>query len=100
MAVPPGRKLDRSALPWQARRGNVPTPRRTSKVSKLDVLLARVEALEERVGRLESGKAAPGDGRATIRKRESARAVKRCPGCGLPLRRRKGRCAACDRPVD
>ena len=62
-------------------------------------LLARIELLEERVGRLESGKApAPGDGRAAIMVSKSK--VKRCPGCGLPLRRRKGRCAACDRPVD
>jgi hypothetical protein len=67
---------------------------------KLDELLARLAALEERVGRIESGRAAPGDGRAAIRKDEAARRVKRCPGCGLPLRRRKGRCAACDRPLD
>jgi hypothetical protein len=61
-------------------------------------LLARIEELEERVGRLESGKAPPGDGRATPLK--GARPVERCPGCGLPLRRRKGRCAACDRLLD
>ena len=61
-------------------------------------LLARIEELEERVGRLESGKAAPGDGRAAVV--ESSRKVKRCPGCGLQLRRRKGRCAACGRPLD
>jgi hypothetical protein len=83
----------------------VPTSRHPSKPKrgkpgKLDALLARVEALEERVGRIESGKAAPGDGRAAIRKQEAGRYVKRCPGCGLPLRRRKGRCAACDRPLD
>ncbi|HSN15468.1 MAG TPA: hypothetical protein VLT61_12610 [Anaeromyxobacteraceae bacterium] len=61
-------------------------------------LLARIAVLEERVGRLESGKAPPGDGRATPL--EPRRKVKRCPGCGLPLRRRKGRCAACGRPLD
>jgi len=61
-------------------------------------LLARIAMLEERVGRLESGKAAPGDGRAASL--APRRDVKRCPGCGLPLRRRQGRCAACDRPLD
>lgn len=60
-------------------------------------LLARIAALEDRVTRLETRRAAPGDGRAAAVKRE--RAVKRCPGCGLPLRRRKGRCAACGRPL-
>jgi hypothetical protein len=61
-------------------------------------LLARIALLEERVGRLESGKAPPGDGRATPLARASR--IKRCPGCGLPLRRRKGRCASCGRPLD
>jgi hypothetical protein len=62
-------------------------------------LLARIEQLEERVGRLESGKApAPGDGRASVLTSKSK--AKRCPGCGLKLQRRKGRCAACGRPVD
>jgi hypothetical protein len=61
-------------------------------------LAARLAALEERVARLETGRAPPGDGRAAAVKR--ARSVKRCPGCGLPLRRRAGRCAACGRPVD
>ena len=61
-------------------------------------LAARLAALEERVARLESGRAGPGDGRAAALKRE--RPVKRCPGCGLPLRRRAGRCAACGRPLD
>ncbi|HYG68953.1 MAG TPA: hypothetical protein VD838_14895 [Anaeromyxobacteraceae bacterium] len=75
----------------------MPTSRR--KPTLADVL-ARLEALEERVGRLEAGKAAPGDGRASIRREVAERRVKRCPGCGLPLRRRKGRCAACDRPLD
>jgi hypothetical protein len=60
-------------------------------------LLERITALEERVTRLETGRAGPGDGRAAVVKRE--RAVKRCPGCGLPLRRQKGRCAACGRPL-
>ncbi|BDG06707.1 hypothetical protein [Anaeromyxobacter oryzae] len=61
-------------------------------------LLARVEALEARVARLEAGRAPEGDGRAAARPREPN--VKRCPGCGLPLRRRAGRCAACGRPID
>ncbi len=61
-------------------------------------LEARLEALEERVARLEAGKAPPGDGRAAKVKRP--REVKRCPGCGLPLRRRAGRCVECGRPVD
>jgi ribosomal protein L34E len=60
-------------------------------------LLARIAALEERVARLETGRAPPGDGRAAAVKREKT--VKRCPGCGLPLRRRAGRCAACGRPL-
>jgi ribosomal protein L34E len=60
-------------------------------------LLARVAALEERVARLETGRAAPGDGRAAAVKR--TKSVTRCPGCGLPLRRRAGRCAACGRPL-
>jgi hypothetical protein len=61
-------------------------------------ILARIQALEERVTRLETGRAAPGDGRAAA-VRPPARA-KRCPGCGLPLRRKAGRCAACGRPLD
>lgn len=63
-------------------------------------LAARVAALEERVARLEAkaGRAGPGDGRAARVKREPG--VPRCPGCGLPLRRRAGRCAACGRPLD
>ncbi|HEX9400700.1 MAG TPA: hypothetical protein VF912_11375 [Anaeromyxobacter sp.] len=60
-------------------------------------LAERIAALEERVTRLEKGEAPPGDGRASHA--EARRAVKRCPGCGLPLRQRKGRCAACGRPV-
>jgi hypothetical protein len=70
-------------------------PRRRPTAAELE---ARVAALEERVGRIEAGKAAPGDGRAAGIVR--ARGVQRCPGCGLPLRRRAGRCAACGRPVD
>jgi ribosomal protein L34E len=61
-------------------------------------LLARVEALETRLARLESGRAPEGDGRAAATVRSPS--VKRCPGCGLPLRRRAGRCAACGRPLD
>ncbi len=61
------------------------------------MLSARIAALEERVRRLEKGLASPGDGRAAVQKR--VRQVTRCPGCGLPLRQRKGRCTACGRPV-
>jgi len=61
-------------------------------------LAARIAALEERLARLERGRAPPGDGRASAVKREKP--VNRCPGCGLPLRRRAGRCAACGRPLD
>ncbi len=79
-------------MPWHAR-DRLPT-RNPRTITALE---ARIAALEERVTRLEKGEAPPGDGRAAAGKR--ARAVKRCPGCGLPLRRRKGRCAACGRPV-
>jgi hypothetical protein len=64
----------------------------------LTELAARLEAIEERVMRLETGRAAPGDGRAAVVR--PTRQVKRCPGCGLPLRRKAGRCAECGRPVD
>ncbi|HSN90779.1 MAG TPA: hypothetical protein VLS93_06095 [Anaeromyxobacteraceae bacterium] len=69
-----------------------PTSRQTEEI------LARLAALEERVTRLEQGRASPGDGRAAA-PRPLPR-VRRCPGCGLPLRRRAGRCAACGRPLD
>jgi hypothetical protein len=71
----------------------VPTRKRPTSAA----LEARIAALEDRVTRLEKGEAPPGDGRAAVVKR--TRDVKRCPGCGLPLKRRKGRCAACGRPV-
>ena len=58
----------------------------------------RLAELEARVTRLETGKAGPGDGRAA--KRASTSTAERCPGCGLPLKRRAGRCAACSRPLD
>jgi hypothetical protein len=81
-----------------------PTPRkrrrstRPGKAAPLDQLAARLEGLEQRLLRLEAGRAAPGDGRAaTVR---AKRPVPRCPGCGLPLRSRAGRCLACKRPVD
>ncbi len=77
--------------PWHAR-ASVKT-----RVTLGDIA-ARLDALEERVGRLEARKAPPGDGRAARVKR--APSVKRCPGCGLPLRKRQGRCAACGRPLD
>jgi hypothetical protein len=70
-------------------------PRRAS---PLDEVLARLAALEERVERLERSRPPPGDGRTT--REGSRRAVARCPGCGLPLVRRRGRCAACGRPLD
>ncbi len=71
-------------------------PRRPAAPS-IRLLQARLEELEQRLARLEAGHAPKGDGRAAgpaERKRE----VRRCPGCGLPLRRRKGRCVECGRP--
>ena len=61
-------------------------------------LLRRIEALEARVARLEGRRAGAGDGRAAAE--PISPKVKRCPGCGLPLRRRKGRCAECGFPLD
>jgi hypothetical protein len=60
----------------------------------------RLGALEERIARLEQGRPPPGDGRTASAARTVARNVKRCSGCGLPLRRRRGRCAACGCPLD
>jgi hypothetical protein len=75
----------------------VATTKRIRRITTRE-LAQRVAALEERLARLEAGRAGPGDGRAAAIRRE--RPVKRCPGCGLPLRRRAGRCAACGRPLD
>jgi hypothetical protein len=61
-------------------------------------LHARLEALEARVTRLEGRRARPGDGRAAVEPLPPG--VKRCPGCGLALRRRKGRCAECGLPLE
>lgn len=61
------------------------------------VLAQRLRALEDRVARLESGRPPPGDGRRASKEKK---AVRRCPGCGLPLRRQRGRCAGCGRPLD
>jgi hypothetical protein len=61
-------------------------------------LSARLDALEARVARLEGRRAGVGDGRAAVE--PLAPGVKRCPGCGLALRRRKGRCAECGLPLD
>ena len=72
--------------------------RRPATASNFDHLLVRLAGLEQRLLLLETGRVGPGDGRAAVAK--PARKVKRCPGCGLPLRRRKGRCAACKRPLD
>jgi len=58
----------------------------------------RLAALEARVAQLESGRAGPGDGRAAAPERPAR--TRRCPGCGLTLRSKGGRCAACGRPVD
>ena len=73
-------------------------PRRAAPPSRASALLDRLERLEQRVLQLETGRVGPGDGRAAAPKRE--RPVTRCKGCGLPLRRLKGRCAACKRPLD
>ncbi|HEX9240881.1 MAG TPA: hypothetical protein VF875_00425 [Anaeromyxobacter sp.] len=70
-------------------------PRRTPTAQQLS---ARIAALEDRVTRLEKGEAPPWDGRAAATP-ERKRGARRCPGCGLPLRSRKGRCLACGRPV-
>jgi len=68
-------------------------PRSTTSTREL---AARMAALEDRVTRLERKRPPPGDGRTTSPAARGAR----CPGCGLPLRRRKGRCAECGRPLD
>jgi hypothetical protein len=61
-------------------------------------LLQRLEALEARVAKLERRRARPGDGRAAAEPLPPT--VKRCPGCGLPLRRRRGRCVECGFPAE
>jgi hypothetical protein len=71
---------------------------RVKRRPSLTELADRVAALEDRVARLEAGRAPPEDGRAAVLK--PRKGVKRCPGCGLPLRRRAGRCAECGRPID
>jgi hypothetical protein len=72
--------------------------RRRAAPPTFDDLLVRLDGLEQRLLLLETGRVGPGDGRAAVPK--GARLVRRCPGCGLPLRRRNGRCAACKRPLD
>ncbi len=64
----------------------------------LEEILHRLRALEERLSRLERGKAPPGDGRAAAPP-PGRKPVVRCTGCGLPLRRRAGRCAECGLPL-
>jgi hypothetical protein len=73
-------------------------PRRAAAPSPASALLDRLERLEQRVLQLETGRVGPGDGRAAVPR--PGRLVTRCQGCGLPLRRLKGRCAACKRPLD
>jgi hypothetical protein len=73
-------------------------PRRAAARPTIAVLLTRLEGLEQRLLQLETGRVGPGDGRAAVAR--PPRSVLRCPGCGLPLRRRNGRCAACKRPLD
>jgi len=73
-------------------------PRRAATTPSVAALTARLERLERRVLQLETGRVGPGDGRAAVAR--PVREVKRCPGCGLPLRRRQGRCVACRRPLD
>ncbi len=72
--------------------------RRAPSPRTVAALQARLAGLEQRVLQLETGRVGTGDGRAAVEK--PARPVRRCPGCGLPLRRRAGRCAACKRPLD
>ena len=73
-------------------------PRRAAAPPTLAALLHRLEGLEQRLVLLETGRVGPGDGRAAVEK--AGRPVRRCPGCGLPLRHLKGRCLACKRPLD
>jgi hypothetical protein len=73
-------------------------PRRPAAPSPASDLLDRLARLEQRVLQLETGRVGPGDGRAAVPSR--TRKVTRCKGCGLPLRRVKGRCAACKRPLE
>jgi len=80
------------------RLGSIHVPPRRPTSKQTDEILARLAALEERVTCLEQGRASPGDGRAATPR--PLPKVKRCPGCGLPLRRKAGRCAACGRPLD
>jgi hypothetical protein len=72
--------------------------RRPAAPPTIDDLLVRLAGLEQRLLLLETGRVGPGDGRASVTR--PPRPVRRCPGCGLPLRRRQGRCAACRRPLD
>ncbi len=60
-------------------------------------LRLRVQALEERLRRLEAGRPPAGDGRAAAPR--PVRPVRRCAGCGLPLRPRAGRCQECGLPL-
>jgi hypothetical protein len=73
-------------------------PRRPAGPPTLAALITRLEGLEQRLLQLETGRVGPGDGRAAVAR--PGRPVRRCPGCGLPLRRRNGRCAACKRPLE
>jgi hypothetical protein len=73
-------------------------PRRAAAPPPASDLLDRIDRLEQRVLQLETGRVGPGDGRAAVPSR--GKKVTRCKGCGLPLRRLKGRCAACKRPLD
>jgi hypothetical protein len=68
-----------------------------SAATSLREVRRRLAALEERLGRLETGRAPPGDGRAAAT--PAPREQPRCPGCGLPLRRRAGRCRECGLPL-
>ncbi len=72
------------------------SPRRANRAT-VEELLRRLEAIEQRLGRIETGKPPPGDGRTTGA--VARRPGRRCLGCGLPLRRRAGRCAWCGRPL-
>lgn len=73
------------------------SPRKARPPTVIRELRARIEALEERVARLEKGEAPPGDGRAAVR--PARKGAPRCPGCGLELRRRLGRCVECGFPL-
>jgi hypothetical protein len=74
-----------------------PPGRRRKLGPSVGELVERLVALEERLTRVEEGKAPPGDGRSSAK--PAPRTPHRCIGCGLPLRKQAGRCRWCGRPL-